>query len=106
MDTEPPDDGSMGGGNASEQDTRQATGAFLTKICSEKPHGPQQRETIWGHRNVLMFFEVSLCGNEDGEATTSWPSGRVKARTEDRGRTADTLWEGRWRERQTMSGQE
>lgn len=102
MDTEPPDDDSMGGGNESEQGKRQKMRGFCQN-CPKKPRGPYQRET--NDKQIFIFLNsmfpsVSVESREEPimrklRPKTYWPSGRIRACVEDEGRIADTFWEGR-----------
>lgn len=85
MDTEPPDDGSMGGGNASERDTRQTRSA-------RRNHEDLSKEKQFGYTHffsVMFMFSASRFPSASAESTektvmrkvrpkTSWPSGLIR----------------------------
>lgn len=87
MDTEPPDDGSMGGGNASERDTRQTRSARRNHmdLSKEKQFG----YTDFFFSGLTLMFSASRFPSASAESTekrvmrkvrpkTFWPSGLVR----------------------------
>lgn len=96
MDTDPPDDDSMGGGDESEQGTRQKI-HFCQRPVQQKLRGPQKiiKFRVFFPSLIIVFsaFTFSSMSAESTQETviremrpkTSWPSGRIRAYSKDGG---------------------
>lgn len=103
MDTEPPDDDSVGGGDESEQGTRQKM--HFCQRLAQKNLVKLRKETNLEFFLTFIFlaFTFSPVSTESTQEAlmremrpkTSWPSGRIRAYSKDGGCTADRFWGGR-----------
>lgn len=94
MDTEPPDDDSMGGRDESQQGTRQKMHFCQRPVQRKKNCGPQKRNKFRDFFPPLIFifsaFTFSSVSTESTQEAimrevrpkTSWPSGRIRAYSE------------------------